>query len=133
MDNSKKVIDIDLQDRGADVDFKKVAKINFDNFYALKEALVTKRQKLCTMDQMAKALNKDKAEIAEFEQYYSDPTMSEVQEYALALLTVININTVDFQPDLSGVYSSFSRTANVSDTKYSYKNIVQIQEEDMAR
>lgn len=96
----------DLQDRGADLDFRTIAKINFDNFYELKESLVAKRKSLCTMSEFARQLNTSEDEIAEFEQYYSDPTISQVQKYALALMMVIKIQAAEFTPDKLRMYKS---------------------------
>lgn len=114
----------DLQDRGADLDFRKIAKINFDNFYELKERLVAKRKSLCTMSEFARQLNTSEDEIAEFEQYYSDPTISQLQKYALALMMVIKIQAVEFTPDKLRMYKSM-KLATSSDQIDSYNSSIE--------
>lgn len=95
----------DLQDRGADADFDKIAESNIISFYEMKKSLVQKRKSLCTIEQIAKELKKTPEEMAEFEAYYSDPTLSQVQTYALALMQVIHIQVEEFIPASS--YSTF--------------------------
>lgn len=95
----------DLQDRGADADFDKIAESNIKSFYEMKKSLVQKRKSLCTIEQIAKELKKTPEEMAEFEAYYSDPTLSQVQTYALALMQVIHIQVEEFIPASS--YSTF--------------------------
>lgn len=114
----------DLQDRGADLDFRTIAKINFDNFYELKERLVAKRKSLCTMSEFARQLNTSEDEIAEFEQYYSDPTISQLQKYALALMMVIKIQAVEFTPDKLRMYKSM-KLATSSDQIDSYNSSIE--------
>ena len=114
----------DLQDRGADLDFRTIDKINFDNFYELKESLVAKRKSLCTMSEFARQLNTSEDEIAEFEQYYSDPTISQLQKYALALMMVIKIQAVEFTPDKLRMYKSM-KLATSSDQIDSYNSSIE--------
>lgn len=92
----------DLQDRGADADFDKIADMNITSFYEMKKSLVEKRKSLCTIEQIAKELNKTPKEMAEFEAYYSDPTLSQVRTYALAIMEVIHIRVEEFSPDAVG-------------------------------
>lgn len=49
------------------------------------------RKRLCSMEDMAMALSESESEVADFEQYYSDPTLSQVQKYALAIGVEIDI------------------------------------------
>lgn len=91
----------DLQDRGADADFDKIADMNIASFYEMKKSLVEKRKSLCSIEQIAKELNKTPKEMAEFEAYYSDPTLSQVRTYALAIMEVIHIRVEEFVPDSS--------------------------------
>lgn len=93
---------MDLQDRGADADFDKIAESNIISFYEMKKSLVQKRKSLCTIEQIAKELNKTPEEMAEFEAYYSDPTLSQVRRYALAIMEVIHIRVEEFRPDAVG-------------------------------
>lgn len=48
------------------------------------------------MEDMARELECTVDDVAEFEQHWSDPTLSEVQEYALALMSTIQIGTNDY-------------------------------------
>lgn len=94
-----------LEDNLAYGDIEEIADFNARHFYKLKKDLVQKRQKLCSLDRIAEILNKPLEQVAEFEQYYSDPTVSQLQEYALAVMCVININATDFCPEESSMYS----------------------------
>lgn len=102
----------DLQDRGADADFDKIAESNINSFYEMKKSLVKKRESLCTIEQIAKELNKTPEEMAEFEAYYSDPTLSQVRTYALALMQVIHIQVEEFIP--VSPYSTFTPDTDVN-------------------
>jgi len=58
---------------------------NVSAFYDLKKRLVDRRRKLYTIEELAKEIGEPVREVAEFEQYYSDPTVSQIEEYALAV------------------------------------------------
>lgn len=58
---------------------------NVSTFYDLKKRLVERRRQLYTIEELAKELGEPVREVAEFEQYYSDPTVSQIEEYALAV------------------------------------------------
>lgn len=74
-------------------DLEKFARHNFHSFDDMKNALVPKRESPCSMEGMARELGRT---VAEFEQYWSDPTISEAQEPALALMSAIQIGTNDY-------------------------------------
>lgn len=85
-----------LEHRFTDGEFKDIAGSNFDSFYDLREALVRKRQSTCTIEQMANELKMTPDELLEgLESYYSDPTLSELQTYALALGMKIHVEVED--------------------------------------
>lgn len=88
---------VSLQDRFTREEFKKVSRHNFRSFDDMKNTLVLKRESLCSMDDMAKELGCTVDNVAEFEQYDSDPTISEVQEYALAIMSEIEIKVSDYK------------------------------------
>jgi len=79
-----------LKDKHSD-EFREIAKHNFESFQEMKEFLVEIRKRLCSMEDMAMALSESESEVADFEQYYSDPTLSQVQKYALAIGVEIDI------------------------------------------
>lgn len=95
---------VSLEDRFEEEDFKKVARHNFHSFDDMKNALVSKRESLCSMEDMARELGCTVDDVAEFEQYWSDPTISEVQEYALALMSTIQIGTNDYDNGFKPYY-----------------------------
>lgn len=101
-------IHYNIEDALAHEDIEAIADTNAENFYNLKRDLVQKRQRLCSLDELAKQLKEPVEEVAEFEQYYSDPTVSQLQEYALAVMCIININAEDFSPDRSSMYRHLS-------------------------
>lgn len=80
-----------LKDKHSDDEFHEIAKHNFESFQEMKEFLVAVRKNLCSMEDMAMALSESESEVADFEQYYSDPTLSQVQKYALAIGVKIDI------------------------------------------
>lgn len=80
-----------LKDMHSDDEFHEIVKHNFESFQDMKQFLVECRQKLCSMEDMAMALSESESEVADFEQYYSDPTLSQVQKYALAIGVKIDI------------------------------------------
>lgn len=85
-----------LEHRFTDGEFRDIAGFNFDSFYDLRETLVRKRQATCTIEQMANELRMTPGELLEgLEAYYSDPTLSELQTYALALGMKIHIDVED--------------------------------------
>ncbi len=102
--SNKRTYQYDLSDSMAHGDFEDIAERNAESFYELKRDLVQKRKSLCSIEQIAKQLGEQVATVAEFEQYYSDPTVSQLQEYALAVMCVIKIKAVDFEPDKSSMY-----------------------------
>lgn len=79
-----------LKDKHSD-EFREIAKHNSESFQEMKEFLVEIRKRLCSMEDMAMALSESESEVADFEQYYSDPTLSQVQKYALAIGVEIDI------------------------------------------
>lgn len=131
MSDKKTQYHLDLKDRGAQSDFEQIAESNFHNFDSMKNTLVAKRESTCSIEDMAKELGCAEDEVIEFEQYYSDPTISEVQEYALALMCVVKIRTEDFKPDRSSMYRSMQVPVNADEIlEYKYndeKSTVQIQ------
>lgn len=68
-----------------------IAYINASTFYDLKKRLVERRSQLYTIEELAKELGEPVREVAEFEQYYSDPTVSQIEEYARAVGVSLNI------------------------------------------
>ena len=62
-----------------------ISDTNAKTFYDLKKRLVKRRRQLYTIEELAKELGESVREMAEFEQYYSDPTVSQIEEYALAV------------------------------------------------
>lgn len=80
-----------LKDMHSDDEFHEIAKHNFESFQEMKGFLVEVRKRLCSLEDMAMALSESESEVADFEQYYSDPTLSQVQKYALAIGVKIDI------------------------------------------
>lgn len=113
--NDKDTDQYSLEDKLAYGDVEKIADFNAKHFYELKKDLVKKRQKLCSLDRIAEILNKPLEQVAAFEQYYSDPTVSQLQEYALAVMCVINIHAADFCPEESSMYSQMSVPVDASE------------------
>lgn len=105
----------DFMDRLAHADIEEIARRNASSFYRLKENLVEKRQRLCSLDRIAELLKESVEEVDEFEQYSSDPTVSQLQEYALAVMSVIDIGVFDFQPDASSMYLHTTVPADASE------------------
>ena len=103
-----------IQDCLAHEDIETIADCNARNFYELKRDLVLKRKSLCSIEQIAEDIGDPVSEVAEFEQYYSDPTVSQLQEYALAVMCVINIKATDFHPDSSSMYSQMTVPVDAS-------------------
>lgn len=95
----------DLDDSLAHEDIKKIAEHNALVFYRLKRDLVIQRQSLCSRKRIAELLKESVNEVSEFERYYSDPTVSELQAYALAVMCEIDAQARRFQPDMSRMYS----------------------------
>lgn len=100
---------MDLNDKGARADFKELARANFHSFNDMKNALVAERESVCSMEDMARELGCTVDDVAAFEQYYSDPSLSEVQEYAMALLERIQIRVDHFKADPSKMYQSLAK------------------------
>ena len=80
-----------LKGKHSDDEFHEIAKHNFESFQEMKQFLVEIRKRLCSMEDMAMALSESESEVVDFEQYYSDPTLSQVQKYALAIGVKIDI------------------------------------------
>lgn len=100
---------MNLMDKGSRADFKSLARDNFHSFDDMKNALVNERESVCSMEDMARALGCTVDDVAAFEQYYSDPTLSEVQEYAMALMERIHIRVDHFHADKSKMYQSLAQ------------------------
>lgn len=62
-----------------------ISDTNAKTFYDLKKRLVERRRQLYTIEELAKEIGDTVEDVSEFEQYYSDPTVSQIQEYALAV------------------------------------------------
>ena len=88
-----------LQNRYTDEEFDKIADSNIRSFYNMKTGLVRRRQSLCPIEQVAEELGKTPKEMAEFEAYYSDPTLSQICTYALALGMKIHVEVEDCKKD----------------------------------
>ena len=102
--SDKYIRQYDLADRLAHEDMEAIADSNVQSFYELKRDLVKKRESLCSIEEIAGQLGEPVSKVAEFEQYYSDPTVSQLQEYALAVMCVIKVKVLDFHPDESSMY-----------------------------
>lgn len=61
------------------------------NMYELKKFLVNRRIDTRSIEDVARDLGDSVEEVAEFERYYSDPTISQIEEYALALGVEIKV------------------------------------------
>lgn len=72
----------DLYDKDT---MQNISYTNVKTFYDLKKRLVERRRQLYTIEELAKELGEPVREVAEFEQYYSDPIVSQIEEYALAV------------------------------------------------
>lgn len=81
-------------------ELKGIARKNFHSFDDMKNALVSKRESLCSMEDIAKELGCTVDDVAAFEQYDSDPTISEVQEYALAVMSGTEIRLSDYRKSM---------------------------------
>lgn len=84
----------DLYDEGTIVS---ISDTNAKTFYDLKKRLVERRRQLYTIEELAKELGEPVREVAEFEQYYSDPTVSQIEEYALAVGVSLTITCKEHQ------------------------------------
>ena len=103
-----------LEDKLAFGDVQKISEFNTRRFYEMKKALVRKRQQLCSLDRIAEVLNKSIDQVADFEHYYTDVTVSQLQDYALAVMCLVDIKVTDFDPDDSSMYSKMSVPVDAS-------------------
>ena len=92
-----------LESRFTKEDYEEVARKNFHSFDDMKNTLVLKRESLCSMDDMAKELGCTVDDVAEFEQYYADPTLSDVQRYALLVNSFVDIQVRDHKDEGSSL------------------------------
>ena len=106
----------DLADSVAHEDLENIADQNAESFYELKGDLVQKRKRLCSIEQIAEQLGEPVDTVAEFEQYYSDPTVSQLQEYALAVMSLIKIKAVDFEPNKKRMFSRDTVSVDASES-----------------
>lgn len=86
-----------LWDGFTEDEVKEVAERNADAFYEMKKSLVKKRQSTCSIEDMARALGRPVEDVADFEQYYSDPTVSQIQVYALALTMKVGVDAMGYR------------------------------------
>lgn len=77
-------------------EMSKVADNNAKSFYNMRKDIVKRLQHLASIDDIAKELGHPLEEVAEFEQYFADPTLSEVQVYALLVNSFIDIKVRDY-------------------------------------
>lgn len=113
--SDKSTCQYDFPDRMAHGDLEAIADFNAESFYWLKRNLVEKRKSLCPIEQVAKYMGESVEAVAEFEQYYSDPTVSQLQEYALAVMCRIKVAVIGFEsPELS-TYTSASLPVDASE------------------
>lgn len=105
----------DFLDRMAHGDLEAIADFNAESFYWLKRDLVEKRKSLCPIEQIAKYMGESVDAVAEFEQYYSDPTVSQLQEYALAVMCRIKVEVEGFKPPELSTYTSASLPVDAGD------------------
>lgn len=72
---------------------------NASAFYDMKSAIARKLYQMGSAKQLAKKLDVSEEEVAEFEQYYSDPTLSDIQLYACLAGLFINIQVTEEAPN----------------------------------
>lgn len=80
-----------FEDRYTKKEIEDMADNIVGGMYDLKRMLVNRRIGTRSIEDMARDLGDSVEEVAEFEHYYSDPTVSQIEEYALALGVEIKV------------------------------------------
>lgn len=116
----------------ADSETIKVADNNAKSFYNMRKEIVKRLQQLASIDDIAKKLGRSLKEVAEFEQYYADPTLSEVQGYAILVNSFIDIKVRDYTDvqDLADRRSKCERIVNEKIADGDFDSIMKVVDED---
>lgn len=80
-----------FEDRYTKKEIEDMADNIVGNMYDLKRMLVNRRLETRSIEDMARDLGDSVEEVAEFEHYYTDPTISQIEVYALALGVEIKV------------------------------------------
>lgn len=80
-----------FEDRYTKKEIEDMADNIVGNMYELKKLLVNRRIGTRSIEDVARDLGDSVEEVAEFEHYYSDPTISQIEEYAFALGVEIKV------------------------------------------
>lgn len=80
-----------FEDRYTKKEIEDMADNIVGNMYDLKRMLVNRRLETRSIEDMARDLGDSVEEVAEFEHYYSDPTVSQIEGYALVLGVEIKV------------------------------------------
>lgn len=80
-----------FEDRYTKKEIEDMADNIVGNMYDLKRMLVNRRIGTRSIEDMARDLGDSVEEVAEFEHYYSDPTVSQIEGYALVLGVEIKV------------------------------------------
>ena len=87
----------------ADSDMSMITDNNAKSFYNMRKEIVKRLQHLASIDDIAKKIGVPIEEVAEFEQYYADPTLSDVQRYALLVNSFVDIQVRDHKDEGSSL------------------------------
>ena len=80
-----------FEDRYTKKEIEDMADNIVTGMYALKRMLVNRRLETRSIEDMARDLGDSVEEVAEFEHYYTDPTISQIEGYALVLGVEIKV------------------------------------------
>lgn len=80
-----------FEDRYTEKEIEDMSDNIVTGMYDLKKFLVNRRINTRSIEDMARDFGDSVEEVAEFEHYYSDPTISQMEEYALALGVEIKV------------------------------------------
>lgn len=117
----------------AESEMSRIADNNAKSFYNMRKEIVKRLQHLASIDDIAKELKHPLEEVAEFEQYYADPTLSEVQEYALLVNSFIDIRIRDYNDEKSSLldrHLTCERIINEKIANGDFDDIMKIVDED---
>lgn len=98
-----------------DDNLDKISGHNAKTFYDLKKDLVMSRMKSYSLDEVAELLGESLEDAAELEQYYSDPTLTQLRNYALAIKAYIVIRAEEYAGGNDDTIMDVEPTGDVDD------------------